>query len=131
LKLALLWGPVLLVMGLIFYFSSLPDPGGPPGGISDKAAHVLIYAALGAWLLRALAGGRTMAMTLPRILAAAALGALYGVSDEIHQYFIPPRTPDILDVVADSAGALAGAIVMTLMARLLSAWPGRSASARS
>ena len=59
-------------------------------------------------------------MTLPRILAVIVLGTLYGVSDEIHQSFVPPRTPDILDVAADSAGAFAGAIVMTLMARLQS-----------
>ncbi|HEU4891755.1 MAG TPA: VanZ family protein [Vicinamibacterales bacterium] len=118
-KLVLLWGPVLLVMGLIFFFSSLPDPGGPPGGISDKTAHVLIYAALGASLVRALAGGRITAMTLTRILFAAALGTLYGVSDEIHQHFVPPRTPDILDVAADAVGALVGAMLMTLLARLL------------
>lgn len=118
-KLVLLWGPVLLVMGLIFFFSSLPDPGGPPGGISDKTAHVLVYAALGASLVRALAGGRITEMTLTRILFAAALGTLYGVSDEIHQHFVPPRTPDILDVAADAVGAFVGAILMTLLARLL------------
>ena len=121
-KLVLLWGPVLLVMGLIFFFSSLPDPGGPPGGISDKTAHVLIYAALGASLVRALAGGQITAMTLTRILLAAALGTLYGASDEIHQHFVPPRTPDILDVAADAVGAFVGAIVMTLVARLLLGW---------
>ena len=121
-KLVLLWGPVLLVMGLIFYFSSLPDPGGPPGGISDKTAHFLIYAALGASLIRALAGGRSAAMTPTTILAAVALSTLFGVSDEIHQYFTPPRTPDILDVAADAAGACAGAIVLTVLARLLSGW---------
>ena len=106
-------------MGLIFFFSSLPDPGGPPGGISDKTAHVLIYATLGASLVRALAGGRITAMTLTRILVAAALGTLYGVTDEIHQHFVPPRTPDILDVAADAVGAFMGAILMTLLARLL------------
>ena len=130
-KLVLLWGPVLLVMGLIFFFSSLPDPGGPPGGISDKTAHVLIYAALGASLVRALAGGRITAMTLTRILFAAALGTLYGVSDEIHQHFVPPRIPDILDVAADAVGALVGAMLMTLLARLLLVWLRPSASARS
>jgi len=122
LKFVLLWGPVLLVMGLIFFFSSLPDPGGTPAGVSDKTAHVLVYGALGAALMRALAEGRSAAMTLPRILAVVVLGTLYGVSDEIHQYFVPPRTPDILDVVADSAGAFAGAIVMTLTARFHSGW---------
>ena len=129
-KLVLLWGPVLLVMGLIFYFSSLPDPGGPPGGISDKTAHFLIYGVLGASMIRALAGGRSAAMTLPAILAAVALSTLYGVSDEIHQSFIPPRTADIMDVVADIAGACAGAIGLTVLARLLSPWFRRSGAAR-
>jgi VanZ family protein len=130
LKLVQLWGPVLLVMGLILYFSSLPDPGGPPGGISDKTAHFLIYGALGAAMVRALARGRSAAMTLPTIIVAAVLSTLYGISDEIHQYFVPPRTPDILDVVADAAGAFAGAIVLTVLARLVSAWFRPSAAAR-
>jgi VanZ family protein len=130
LKLVQLWGPVLLVMGLIFYFSSLPDPGGPPGGISDKTAHFLIYGALGAAMIRALARGRSAAMTLPTIIAAVVLSTLYGVSDEIHQYFVPPRTPDILDVAADAAGACAGAIVLIVLARLVTAWFRPSAAAR-
>jgi VanZ family protein len=118
------------MMGLIFFFSSLPDPGGPPGGISDKTAHLLIYGALGAALMRAVAGGRSAAMTLPKILLVGVLGTLYGLSDEIHQYFVPPRTPDLLDVVADAAGTFAGAIVMTVVARLLSGSLRPSASPR-
>jgi len=128
LKLVLLWGPALLVMALIFYLSSLPDPGGPPGGISDKTAHVLIYGALGASMMRALAGGRAAAM--PTILAAIVLTTLYGVSDEIHQYFVPPRTPDILDVAADAAGGCAGAIFVTVLARLRPGWFRPSGAAR-
>lgn len=127
-KLVLLWGPALLVMALIFYLSSLPDPGGPPGGISDKTAHVLIYGALGASMMRALAGGRAAAM--PTILAAIVLTTLYGVSDEIHQYFVPPRTPDILDVAADAAGGCAGAIFVTVLARLRPGWFRPSGAAR-
>jgi VanZ family protein len=118
LKLLRLWGPVLLIMALIFYLSSLPDPGGPPGGISDKTAHFLIYGALGAAMMRALAGGRAAAMVPPTILAAIVLTTFYGISDEIHQYFVPPRTPDILDVAADAAGACAGAIFVTVLARV-------------
>jgi len=33
---------------------------------------------------------------------------LYGVSDEIHQIYVPGRTPDSLDVVADAVGAALG-----------------------
>lgn len=129
-KLVLRWGPVLLVMALIFYLSSLPDPGGPPGGISDKTAHVLIYGALGAAMIRALADGRAAAITLPAILTAIALTTLYGVTDEIHQYFVPPRTPDILDVAADAAGACGGAILVTVLARLRPGWFHPSGAAR-
>ena len=119
-KLVLLWGPVVLVMGLIFFASSLPDPG-LPGGSSDKAAHFLVYGALGATLMRALANGRIAAMNARRLLVAALVATIYGVTDEIHQYFVPPRTPDILDVAADAAGAAAGALAMMGLARMFRA----------
>jgi len=38
---------------------------------------------------------------------AFAIAFLYGVSDEIHQYFVPGRHPDVLDVVADASGPFA------------------------
>ncbi len=36
---------------------------------------------------------------------AFVIAFLYGVSDEIHQYFVPGRRADILDVVANGIGA--------------------------
>ena len=67
-------------------------------------------------------------MTTMRILAATVLATLYGVSDEIHQMFVPPRTPDWQDVCADALGAMTGAVVVGLAANLLSRtrWHGRS-----
>jgi VanZ family protein len=119
LKHVLLWGPVVLVMAVIFSASSMSDPGAPPGGLSDKAAHFAVYAALGASLVRALAGGRPAAMTAGRILLAILLATLYGVSDEFHQSFVPERTPDVMDVAADALGASAGAVLLTAVARAL------------
>ena len=104
-------------MALIFYASSLSDPGSPPGGISDKTAHFLAYFPLGAALVRALAGGRALGMTLRRVATATVLATLYGISDEIHQILVPPRTPDWHDVVADCLGAVAGAMAFALVAR--------------
>ena len=114
----LLWGPVIIVMALIFFVSSKSDPGAPPGRISDKAAHVIAYAALGASLVRALAGGRHSAMTVGRIGVAALIATLYGVTDEIHQMFVPNRTPDVLDLVADACGGISGALFLAVAARL-------------
>lgn len=121
LTLLLLWGPVAAVMAAIYIGSSMSDLGAPPGGLSDKAAHVVAYAALGAALMRALAGGRVAAMTARRVLTATLLATLYGVSDEVHQSLVPGRTPDVLDLVADLCGGLAGAIGLTVTARALNA----------
>ena len=67
-------------------------------------------------------------MTAMRIFASTVLATLYGVSDEIHQMFVPPRTPDWLDVCADAFGAMTGAVVVALAAKLLSRtmWHARS-----
>jgi VanZ family protein len=119
LRLAILWGPVVAIMVLIYSASSMSDPGTPPGGISDKAAHFLAYAGLGAALLRALAGGRSAAMTPRRIWLATILAVLYGVSDEFHQTLVPGRSPEMLDVVADACGGLAGAAFLAAAARVL------------
>ena len=37
-----------------------------------------------------------------------AITASFGLLDEIHQHYVPGRTPDALDVAADLAGALIG-----------------------
>ena len=113
------WGPVIAVMAVIFYVSSLSDPGAPPGQLSDKGAHILVYAALGGSLMRALAEGRAAAMTTTRVAAAFVIATLYGITDEIHQSFVPDRTPELLDLVADASGALIGALAIAIATRLV------------
>jgi VanZ family protein len=119
LKVLYFWGPVIAVMAAIFYTSSLSDPGAPPGQLSDKGAHLIAYAALGGSLIRALAEGRAAAMTTMRVLAAFVIATIYGVTDEVHQSFVPNRTPEVLDLVADATGALMGALGVAIATRLL------------
>ena len=126
-----LWGPVVLVMALIYFASALSDPGAPPGGLSDKAAHFIAYGSLGAALIRALAGGRSAGMTSTRVLAATLIATAYGLSDEFHQRFVPGRTADWMDVWADVAGGFAGACALALLARGLSTVQLRSPRPRS
>jgi VanZ family protein len=106
--------PWLMLIGLcvlIFWQSSGPVPHQTPSlpGL-DKLVHAGVYAVLAFLAARAFA-------TLPRpytprtlAWAAAIFAALYGLSDEVHQAFIPERTADIWDLAADAFGAVAGAI---------------------
>ena len=103
-----LWGPVALQMALIFAASSIPNLHSLPGGMSDKSGHSIGYAILGGVLLRAFAGGRLRGITWTRGLLAIALATLYGVTDEAHQLFVPGRSADRYDVIADCVGAAIG-----------------------
>lgn len=77
----------------------------------DKLLHLLEYAALGALLVPGfrLAGLRPG----PALLAAAVLASLYGATDEFHQWFVPGRTADVRDWVADTLGGALGAAAAT------------------
>jgi VanZ family protein len=107
---ALAFLPAALYAAVIYALSAQADPLPflPPGFLlHDKILHGLAYAALGALLVP----GLRVAGCSPRcaFLVAMALGALYGATDEFHQSFVPGRTADALDWVADTLGAALGA----------------------
>jgi VanZ family protein len=106
-----LWAPVVLYLALIFGLSSIANPPELPEG-SDKNLHALLYSGLDLLLVRALAGGLNRPVRLGVVVTATVLSALYGVSDEIHQYYVPPRQVEALDVVADTIGAGLAAIAL-------------------
>lgn len=99
-------------MALLFAASATPDTSIVPESLSDKFLHIAAYAPLGVLVLRALTGGRLAAITWPRALAAVALSVLYGLTDEIHQLYVPGRTADPLDLLADGVGAALGAAAL-------------------
>ncbi|MEZ5290496.1 MAG: VanZ family protein [Vicinamibacterales bacterium] len=99
-----LWAPVGLYMALIFWASSLPSPPSP-AQVGDKVQHFAAYAGLGLVTIRATAGGRIRGLTLAAVGLAWAIAAVYGVTDEWHQAYVPGRTSDIADVAADWLGA--------------------------
>jgi VanZ family protein len=90
-------------MAVIFWLSSRPGSD-VPGRIAPYA-HFIAYAVLGALLLHSLSDPS-------RWVAAAVLASLYGITDELHQAFVPGRTPDPTDWIIDTAGALVGAALL-------------------
>ncbi len=90
---------------LIFTLSSFPNPPGPR--VTEPRAllaHLVFYAVLGYLAARWLAAWRGTA-AWPVAAAAWLLTVAYGISDEIHQAFVPNRHATPLDVLADAAGA--------------------------
>jgi VanZ family protein len=87
-----------LMLALLFVGSHRIPPGW------DKAAHVLCFALITALLWRGTAG------RAPFVLAACVVA--FGALDELHQLFMPGRSAEFLDFVADAAAALtvAGAL---------------------
>ncbi len=114
----LAWLPAAGWATLIFVLSAQPKLPSPPG-VNDKQAHGLAYAVLAVCCLVGLAGARLRRVTGAAVLGAFVLAVLYGVSDEFHQWFVPGRTPDVNDVVADAVGAALGLLVAWWSAILL------------
>jgi VanZ family protein len=98
-------------MALIFGLSSISQTPAFVGGV-DKYLHATLYAGLGALIVRALAGGWRRPMTLGIVVGTIAIAAAYGVSDEFHQSFVPRRSVEAMDVVADTVGASVAAFAL-------------------
>lgn len=109
------WAPPLVYMGCIFLLSSfaidVPQARFP---YRDKVVHVFEYGALG--LLFARACFATWPTRAPARLVAVAvlLTTTFGVGDEVHQSFVPGRSADLVDALADLVGACLGAFGFAL-----------------
>ena len=97
------WAPAVVWAAVIFVLSAQPSL--PSTGVSDKHAHLVTYALLAGLCLMGLTGWRLRRIAGGPVLVAFVMAVLYGVSDEWHQSFVPGRTPDAADVVADAIGA--------------------------
>lgn len=99
------WLLVGAYMGMIFMISHMPMiPIEPKFPHQDKVFHFFCYFGLAFAAAHAAAHG-TMRR---RFWLAFSLSALYGVSDEFHQSFVPGREASIGDWLADASGAWIG-----------------------
>lgn len=100
------WLPILLYCSIIVYLSSQSYPSRhlPSffSGISDKLVHGIEYGILGILLFRAF---QQTHPTVGSIGLAIVCALAFGISDELHQWFVPHRQADIWDVLADTLGA--------------------------
>ena len=112
------WLPVLAYLTVIFALSSRPYLQPPVHFLyADKVLHVGEYLVLGLLLVRALRA--TLRVSRPLFAAMIAIGlvVIVGVSDEFLQSFIPGRTSDVFDVMADVLGGAIAQIVYVTFVR--------------
>ena len=108
-------GAALAWMGLIFALSAqsrLPVLSRSlSGDVQDVLGHFAVYAVLALllnWALEAFGVAQPVAWTLVIV-------ALYALSDEFHQSFVPGRHPDPFDVATDIVGALTALAALRLI----------------
>lgn len=90
---------------LIILLSSRPSLLPPSDGFPlDKLVHFGAYGLMGALAWQA----RLSNAPTARWLAAALFASLFGVSDELHQAFVPGREASLGDLLADGLGVLCG-----------------------
>ncbi|MFN3468051.1 MAG: VanZ family protein, partial [Candidatus Brocadiales bacterium] len=105
------WIPATTYAGLIFVASSLPQPvPNIPIPYIDKPIHLVEYAILCILICWAQFHPNNPLRPIKKVVFFSIIASsLYGVSDEVHQYFVPTRNSDVLDWAFDTLGAsLAG-----------------------
>ena len=113
------WLPVIVYCLAIYIQSDMPSIEHIPSfEFSDKLLHFFAYAVMGVLFYRAYQTLRVK--NDPRMLITISIisAALYGISDEIHQYFVPYRDASIWDVVANTLGAICGVYLYHFWATL-------------
>ncbi len=103
------WGylfPFLVYGALIFFLSAQSRwPFEPPEFFSvDKLYHLLEYGVFGLLAARIVVEYHLFSSPRWKITAVVLVSLLYGVSDEIHQWFVPGRYATVGDVLADTLG---------------------------
>ena len=109
------WVPVALYAGVIFYLSaqSHPEEQLPSfllEDVSDKVLHGVEYGILALLCYRAFRWAAGSAVARQAVVLAIVTASVYGVTDEVHQFFVPFRESSWQDWLADTIGATIGAI---------------------
>ena len=104
-----LWLPLIIWMGVIFTFSSMPINHQTKFSWSDfilkKTAHVTEYAIL-YWLVWRAGSNEGRKISAKIFIASFLFSFLYSLSDEWHQTLTPGREGTLRDIGFDSLGML-------------------------
>lgn len=105
------WLPVAVYALFIFALSSTSyKPSAAP--CTTKIFHVAEYFVLGVLLCRVWWSSTLSLGVAPLTIRVLAAGILFAASDEIHQSFVPGRTPTVSDVILDTSALCLGLLLV-------------------
>ncbi len=117
-KILLIYIPLAVYWTLLLVGTSLPADSVPGFGIGDKLLHFFAYFVLTVLLsLTLLMQNKYHFLKEKYILFSIIIASVYGLLDEIHQSYIPGRSNDILDWIADTLGAITAVLLLDFMMR--------------
>ncbi len=110
-KKELVYYPLAVYWAILFVLTSLPSPTFMKKiKVSDKVEHLVAYFVLGVLLTLAMHFQEKYRQFAEKFyLWSVIFISLYAMLDEIHQIFIPNRSADVLDWLADFVGAVLSA----------------------
>ena len=106
----------------IFIESSFPSDDYPDlkFEFADKFVHMGIYFVLFLTAYFSFSNqSKFLYLQRNPLLVAFLIVSVYGASDEIHQYFVPGRSCDIFDWIADVIGTALGIVAILFIKKLL------------
>lgn len=85
--------------------------------IIRKIAHFSLYTLVGILTMSLMSTYNLR--QVKRVGVSLGIGVLYAISDELHQFFIPGRTPLMGDVFIDSFGVLIGIGIILILSKIV------------
>ena len=118
-KKLLVYFPLVVYWLILLTATSIPAANMPSIEMIDKVNHLVAYFGLSVLLFLTFLFQRKYKLSLIKIsLYPIIICAIYGALDEIHQMFIPGRSAEFLDWLADFGGATLAVALMVYIVHL-------------
>lgn len=126
-KVLLVYLPFAVYWLILFAATSFPVDTIPTVGVGDKFLHLTAYFGFGVLLnLTLVFQNKYNSLKINSAIGTLIIGCIYGAFDEIHQHFIPGRSMEFLDFVADFAGLVLAIVFVILLMKLNDFVPGET-----
>lgn len=108
----LVYIPLIIYWLILFILTSLPSGMAITTDVSDKINHFGAYGLLSVFLYTALHfQNKYITMKKYPAIFTVLIASFYGALDEIHQIYVPGRSAELLDWLADILGSITAVII--------------------